>query len=425
MRRGGYYYYALDITDPDTPKYLWKFTHNEFLQSWSTPQFGKIKYFDGTIVQNRTVAIVSAGYDTNKDAKATLGTDDDDGRGLFIVDVYTGELLWSVLNGVNADSTATIRYESTLNDSIPATPRPVDINDDGILDRIYMGDSGGNIWRIDLFNQDVDTAYDTADPPDYNSRTPLDLYTTDSRLSWNIFKLANLGRGDTNDLANDRRFFSQIDYVQTRDSINNFDALLFGSGHRNNPIETNTSNRFYMLKDENVFAYKFQSGVCQTDIAQQNYDPHCKQFPATAITNTDLRDVSSAALTAYSAKGWYLNLSSSGEKSLSSSVTLNGTVFFTTYSPSATTLCSPQAGSSYLYAVDLHTAAAKQDLNEDGTISTPTDRKKSIKNIGLPAKPSLFSPDGKKLYIVPGLGEEPMFVGDLATRIYYWFKNSE
>ncbi len=425
MRRGGNYYYALDITDPDTPVYLWKFTNGEILQSWSTPEFGKIKYFDGTNVQTKTVAIVTAGYDTDKDAKATVGTNNDDGRGLFIVDLLTGDLLWSVLNKTTV-STATELHETTLNDSIAATPRTVDINDDGILDRIYMADTGGNVWRIDLFNQDVETAYNTSPAPSYNSRGSLPLYTTDSRLSWSIFKLANLGRGDGSGLSNDRRFFNQIDFVQTRDSHGNFDALLLGSGHRNNPNETATQNRFYMLKDKNVIAYKFQTGICETDVSKTDYDPYCKEFPAT-LTNSSLTDVSTTALSAYSTNGWRMDLSVSGEKSLSSSVTINGSAFFTTYSPtvSPTTSCTPQIGSSYTYAINLHTASGSYDFDNDGTIEKVADRKKTNKQPGIPAKPGLHSPDGNRLYVVPGLGEEPMFAGNLQTQIHYRFNNSE
>jgi len=425
MRRGGDYYYAIDVTDPDNPVYLWKFTNSEMWQSWSKPQFGEIKYFDGTNVQTKSVAIVTAGYDTDKDVKNTVGSNDDNGRGLFILDLYTGGILWSVLYGTGTSTDATVLYEANLNDSIPATPRTVDINDDGILDRIYMGDTGGNVWRIDLFNQDVETAYNTSPAPTYNSRTPLNLYNTDSRFKWSIFKLANLGRGDTNNLANDRRFFNQVDFVQTRDVKGNFDAVLIGSGHRNNPNDVSVQNRFYMLKDPNVIAYKFQTGSCESNVALNTYDPHCKTFPGT-LDNADLTDVTSTTLSSYTSNGWKLDLTS-GEKNLSSSVTINGSIYFTTFSPAnnAANLCSVQAGSSYFYAVDLHTATASHDFNENGTDEPIIDRKKSIQNVGIPDKPSLFSPDGKKLYINPGLGEEPMYAGDLKTQIHYWFKNSE
>lgn len=438
MRRGGPYYYAIDVTDPDNPSFLWKFTHADIEQSWSEVEFGRVKYFDGTTqnVVTKTVAIFTGGYDTNKDTSSTIGTTDDQGNALFIVDLSTGELVWSVLHG-SGTSTATTRYEPTLYDSIPATPKAVDINDDGILDRIYFGDTGGNVWRVDLFNQDVTTAYNTSPAPTYDTRAPLSLYTKDSRLFWSIFKFANLGRGDQSGLAHDRRFFNQVDFVQTRDEVGSFDAILLGSGHRHNPNEQDTTNRFYMLRDNNVVAYKFQSGPCEGDASNNDFDSNCRLNP-TALTNTNsdpdvdtsLTDISSTVLTTYSKNGWRLDLPASGdkEKNLSPSVTINGVVSFTTYSPSANLSdpCATIDGNSYFYAIDLHTGKASLDLNQDGTLNPLLDRKTDLQQTGggIPGPPTVvIPPDGDDIYLVPGT--DTFNVGTRTTKIQYWFKRSE
>jgi type IV pilus assembly protein PilY1 len=52
QRRGGNHYYALDITDPLVPKYLWKMSpdmanYAELGQTWSSPMIGKIAYSNG------------------------------------------------------------------------------------------------------------------------------------------------------------------------------------------------------------------------------------------------------------------------------------------------------------------------------------------------------------------------------------------
>jgi len=428
MRRGGAYYYAIDVTNPDSPTFLWKYTHTDIEQSWSDVQFGKVKYFDGSAIQTKTVAIFSGGYDSNKDTNQTIGTADDQGNGLYMIELSSGDLIWSILDGTGT-STATTLFEANLDDSIPATPKAVDINDDDILDRNYLADTGGNVWRVDLFNQDVSTAYDTNPDPTYNTRTPLNLYTKDSRLFWSIFKLANLGRGDQSGLSNDRRFFNQIDFVQTRDDNGNFDAILLGSGHRNNPNEQDTTNRFYMLRDSNVIAYKFQSAACVTDTTQEAYDPHCKVNPTTLV-NDDLSDVSTTALSDYSSNGWRLDLPASGdkEKNLGSSVTINGVVFFTTFSPTVNLNdpCSTLGGNSFIYAIDLHTAKAFVDFDKSGSINAITDRKKSTPQTGggIPETPPVIIPEGgDDIYIVPG--SEPIWAGTASTKVHYWFKNSE
>ena len=68
-RRGGNRYYALDVTDPLKPKYLWNigpdtnvsgnFPYAEMGQSWSSPIIGKIAYGSG----EKWVAFIGGGYD--------------------------------------------------------------------------------------------------------------------------------------------------------------------------------------------------------------------------------------------------------------------------------------------------------------------------------------------------------------------------
>ncbi|MCP3851190.1 MAG: hypothetical protein GY694_13265, partial [Gammaproteobacteria bacterium] len=327
------YYYALDITNPDSPSFLWKYGHSMMEQSWGTPQFGNVKYFDGSAVVTKAVAIFSAGYDSSKDVVDTLGTTDDKGRGIFMVDVTTGTLVWSLLGG-SGTNTATAHYESSMLDSMPADAKVLDVDGDSYLDRIYIPDLGGQVWRIDLFNSDAQNKEDNSEPN-----------TTDSRLEWTVHKVASLGRHTTSSTVNenDRRFFNQVDYIQTRDDTGNFDALIIGSGHRNNPNEQNVNNRIYMIKDENISTYKFQSTACSTTSGS---DAACRLNPSVK-TNSSLTDVTTTALSTASSNGWRLDLyttSSDGadevhgnaddeisditrEKNLGSSVTINGVVY--------------------------------------------------------------------------------------------------
>ncbi|MEZ5582050.1 MAG: hypothetical protein R3F37_04050 [Candidatus Competibacteraceae bacterium] len=75
--------------------------------------------------------------------------------------------------------------------------------------------------------------------------------------------------------------------------------------------------------------------------------------------------------------GWYITLSS-GEKVLSSPLTISGTSLFTTYVPpgtSGTTLtCGAAEGGGKLFAVDLQTGKANLNLDEstDSATGAPT-----------------------------------------------------
>ena len=98
-RRGGNRYYALDVTDPLKPKYLWDigpdtkvggiYPYAEMGQSWSSPIIGKIAYGSG----EKWVAFIGGGYDGNQDnSPVTLA--DSKGRAIYVVDILNGSLVW-------------------------------------------------------------------------------------------------------------------------------------------------------------------------------------------------------------------------------------------------------------------------------------------------------------------------------------------
>ena len=72
MRKGGYGYFALDVTDPPAstdytnyPKVLWEYTDSANVgESWSEPFIGKVKVTDGSTVRDRWVAIFGGGEGT-------------------------------------------------------------------------------------------------------------------------------------------------------------------------------------------------------------------------------------------------------------------------------------------------------------------------------------------------------------------------
>jgi type IV pilus assembly protein PilY1 len=67
-RRGGNHYYAIDVTNPEAPRYLWKISpdmtgYAELGQSWSIPNIGKIASGQG----EKWVAFLAGGSDENQD----------------------------------------------------------------------------------------------------------------------------------------------------------------------------------------------------------------------------------------------------------------------------------------------------------------------------------------------------------------------
>nr|MDA3869494.1 PilC/PilY family type IV pilus protein [Gammaproteobacteria bacterium] len=149
MRRGGRYMYSMDVTDRNNPTLRWVLEggtvdgdYEEMGQTWSAPNVEKIK-INGA---ERTVLIFGAGYDTGQDVLTTRGVDTM-GRGIFIVDADSGELLWRA----GPDGGADLQLTNMLY-SIPARITPIDVDGDGNTDRLYAGDMGGQLWRIDSNN---------------------------------------------------------------------------------------------------------------------------------------------------------------------------------------------------------------------------------------------------------------------------------
>lgn len=396
LRRGGSAYYAMDISDPDNPKYMWRFDKSssgfsELGQSWSKPLIKKIPGITDPVM------IISGGYDTNKDA-STVGTDDSVGRGIFIVNAKTGTLIWSVTPAANS---AKNLQETGLLDSIPASIATIDSNGDRLVDRLYVGDTGGNVWRVDM---------------------PGNVLPTAAQNTWSIFKIASLG-GTADD--DDRRFFSKIDVASTR-TVKHvpFDALLLGSGNRAHPNETKVDNNFYMIRDTEINSS--YHGLGENDTAIPSIILQADLYDATSNV---LQDGSTGLTDLLSKNGWRISLEDQGEKSLSSSVTLNGTVFFTTFTPDASTaICLPVPGKGSLYAVSLHRATAVYNWDESDPDLTKQDRKKEkICNCLPETPPPHFGDDGKiRIIVNEGDGKGTFDTkGNIGTKGTYWYEEKK
>jgi len=152
MRRGGRYYYAMDVSNPDNPKILWSISNNdsdfsEMGLSFSKPQLIKINYDSFT---QKPALIFGGGYDTNKDSRSgNTGTDDNIGNVIYIVDAETGALIWKSVHGSSTATTTTFSHP-ILHDSIPSDVTAVDTDGNNAADRFYVADTAGNIWRGDI-----------------------------------------------------------------------------------------------------------------------------------------------------------------------------------------------------------------------------------------------------------------------------------
>jgi len=364
LRRGGSGYYALDVTDPDAPSLAWAIDNTgdfaELGMTFSSPRVGKVKYG----ASSTPVFIFGGGYDLDKDS----GTADDDvGNAIFIVNAVTGALVWKVTyGGTTGNQSPTLYHHSGMVDSIPSDLAAIDTNADGNIDRLYVGDTGGTVWRVDLIEGN-----------------------TDVRNTWFASELANLGRDDINPVtnSNDRRFFHRPDFVPSSDNTGAFDGVLIGSGDRTDPRDLATANWFYMLKDRDVVT----GNVTASPYTHPDFDAGTDPQGLGDITDTCINETS---CTADMTHGWKLALEEDGEKVLAPALTAFGTVFFTSFLPEgiaaeAGTICAPTEGAGRLYAVKIADGAPANNYDNIGDSAntlTKSDRFNTLASGGIPAE---------------------------------------
>ncbi|MBM7071565.1 rRNA (guanine-N1)-methyltransferase [Shewanella sp. 202IG2-18] len=330
MRRGGASYYALDITNPDSPRLMWlKDSLNwgsELGQSWSEPVVTRIPGHSGPVL------IIGAGYAPQTKDLTSVGQNDIRGRGVFIVDAATGDIIHHF--GRGGGDNFSVTEIPTLVDSIPNAVAKLDSDADGKTDRLYASDTGGNVWRMDMPSADKST--------------------------WSAFKFAALGGSLP---STDRRFFSEPTVAQTvimntvsvTDAESNtqyftqnipYDAVVIGSGLRPSPNNTQRTDMFFTLQDRNIETKTFNSSNTPNALIVSNLYPVASGAPETPTQRVE-----------FSTKlGWYYQFGSAGEKSLSAATIIDGRVFFSSFVPSAgvgTNQCTI-SGEGRIYALDLH-----------------------------------------------------------------------
>lgn len=337
MGRGGDGVFAVDVTERDAPRLLWEISSSDvdfadLGQTWSTPVAARVR-IDNTI---RNVVVFGGGYDPGQDNRNYRT--DTQGNGIYMVDLLSGEYVWSA-----GHPDAVHDHELQLSEmqhSIPAPVRPLDLNGDGLADRMYVGDMGGRIWRFDIVN----------------GRSRNDLVEGGVLAS-----LGGAAAAPDANAADLRRFYSAPDVVPTVINRKLVILLNIGSGYRGHPLDTAISEQFFSVRDFNAY------GVIDT-----------AAYPDTPVSVDQLTDITDdpSPTLPFSAAGWRLQLNQGpGEKVLGESLTLENTVFFTTFTPGETANeCSAGTGINRLYAISSFDGSPRIDLDRPGELEPLTIR---------------------------------------------------
>ncbi|MGE3651483.1 MAG: pilus assembly protein, partial [Reyranellaceae bacterium] len=473
MRRGGNNIYAIDatpaseVTSPsDTtaikPRLLWQIIGGaggttgfaDLGQTWSQPKLATIRVVQSGVNVAKKVLIFGGGYDPSLDKVFNTSNQ---GAGVYVVDAATGALIASVGHSDGDSGTQLYSLEVPGMDfPIPADIATLDSDGDGAVDRLYFGDLGGNVWRVDLndslkFSGAVGSEVGVAGKLAKLAADP-------NAASTPPYAHAN----------NTRKFHSAADVVQVYDTTyatstkSRYDLVLIGSGAREDPLNgaaPNAANgirdEFYALRDFTVGRLPDSNGDGLVDAFDAS-DPD-KTFKT--IVKSDLFDLTddpfqgfvngtedlssnatlAAALNSFKvADGWFMQLKQSngdfvGEKVLSKPVVLAGRLFFTTYTPIASEAdvesCKLNEGLGRLYGLNVLSGTALfASWDNAATTDKPTKGDRSLQlGGGIPSDAvPVFQKEGVTVIVGGGGGATTVDPGiALPRERTYWFEQGQ
>ncbi|XQR91463.1 pilus assembly protein PilC [Stutzerimonas urumqiensis] len=313
---GGRSIFALDITDPGNmtaDSVLWEFTHPEMGYTLGRPSLVPLP-------NGKFGVIVTSGYERSTETTAGY---------VWVLDAADGSIL---------------RQFDLPNSGDLGAPLAVDLDNDRVTDRIYVGDTQGNVWRLDIEGSTA-TGWDAPSAlKSANAITPLFIAL------------------DRNGVRQPITAPLDAAYTKDRDIM-----LVFGTGSfyktTDNEIpESPQVQSFYGIIDGGS-QISGRSSLLEQEILIER-----------SGTNLNGRGISQREMTD-SHKGWYLDLvlkggRAKGERVISQAQLGGNRVTFSSLIPSDNP-CDA-GGRSWIMSLDLSTggrlAYSYFDYNGDGTI---------------------------------------------------------
>jgi len=339
MRRGGRSYYALDVTNVESPQFAWRINNEDagyakLGQTWSIPYLGKVGV--GADGESKAAVIFSGGYDPVEDRdltekpgileSASMAVSTTMGNDIFIADARDGGApLWTLQS----------EFPGRVTDSIPGGVRYLDTNYNGKIDRLYFADTGGHVWRVDLSEK-------IGDVP--------------SKLTL----IASLGGSG----VDARKFYNETDVAVMKLKGKTVFIISVGSGFRAHPLDESIHDKFFVLVDNSPYK----------PIDNDNYVTITKNHLA-SISISDSGSGASIALDGSiedsDKRGWKVSFPESGEKVLSTALAFDGVMTFTTLVPEALLTgvgidqCAAPVVQGRFYAINILTGKAGLYLNSE------------------------------------------------------------
>ena len=335
MGKGGKGYFALDITNPTSPTFLFAFENKasmDLIYHWdSSGTRTDLGYAGGIAAEydysklgeslstpiivampdgNNTkwVAVFGAGYNAGISTKY--------GSSIYVVDLEEDGKVLKRIDLADANSSNSI-VNSMPADLVSITPDTTSkANYKGSM--VYGADLEGKMWKLNLTNKD--TLYEIT--PYFNAEATLD---------------------------NDRSVFFQVTpSIGADNKLWNF----YGTGNqqRLQTLSSSINNRIFGIKDSKFPVYENVNGLTTT---AQSSLKNMSTPGGTCPTTNDL--------------GWYVNLGSN-ERITGKLALFNETIYATKYKPNQGAICSP--GTAYLDELSMGCGKVNRTTNLGEGIAT-------------------------------------------------------
>ncbi len=287
LRMSGSVWYGLDLQTITAPKLKFRIDpsvtgFSAMGQTWSKPAMASVRTSAGI----QRVMIVGGGYDTQYENPLFNNSGTIKGNTVYMINADTGALIWSASN-------------TNMNYPIVSRIATLDRDGDGLIDSIYYGDLGGQIWRSDFNNT-------------YGS-SPFAIRTV---------RLADLG-ASTRGSGTQPRFYETPTLTVHTQGANTFVLVAAASGNRSSPIDVmptaeggqgniTATNGNITVPVNNVY------GILDRDVASTSFltlTPAATITPSTLIQNPQATISGVVSLAFYptsgtGSDGWYRSLSS-------------------------------------------------------------------------------------------------------------------
>ena len=356
---------SMTNTDPDV-------LIPELGPSWSEPQFGLVKTSAGDTT-GTAVCFIGGGYSADNSA----------GKAVVAVNVFSGAVVRKFTKRLADTTDFTLTTDTAMDYSVASTVKVVDEDGNGFVDKIYVGDLGGQMWRFGEVATD-------------SGGNPLSFPDCDENINnWVGQILFTAPTYVIDSTTYTRKMF----YPPSVTLEKGYDLIFMGTGDRENACDpTTAADRIYVIKDTHGITPLNPTPLTETDLVDVTN-------PAAAVpdlnhTNGDVDSNGNID------QGWFIRLvdylgADAGEKVLAQGVVFYKTFYITTFAPNNDP-CLP-GGTANLYALNYLTGAAVIKFTDtDGDGEKDLTRSVTLGG-GIPSKPvTVITANGTKLFISVG-----------------------